>query len=69
MGDLGGTYHIHTPLWLGRELDHAALRRALDAIIARHEALRTTFVEMDGEPCGFTPCTVETIPAALRVIV
>lgn len=26
-------------------------------------------MEMDGEPCGLTPCTVETIPAALRVIV
>ncbi|HEU4562948.1 MAG TPA: non-ribosomal peptide synthase/polyketide synthase, partial [Longimicrobium sp.] len=50
MGDLGGTYHIHTRLRLGRELDRAALRRALDAIVARHEALRTTFVEVEGEP-------------------
>lgn len=25
-------------------------------------------MEMDGEPCGFTPCTVETVPGALEVI-
>ncbi|WP_414682885.1 amino acid adenylation domain-containing protein, partial [Longimicrobium sp.] len=50
LDDLGGTYHIPTRLRLGGELDGAALRRALDAIVARHEALRTTFVEVDGEP-------------------
>ena len=32
------------------ELDRAALRRALDRIVARHEALRTTFAVVDGEP-------------------
>jgi amino acid adenylation domain-containing protein len=31
-------------------LDTAALERALDALIARHEALRTTFTEVDGRP-------------------
>ena len=31
-------------------LDVAALERAFDAIVARHEALRTTFVERDGQP-------------------
>ncbi|HVG45522.1 MAG TPA: amino acid adenylation domain-containing protein, partial [Longimicrobium sp.] len=50
MGDLGSTYHIPTRLRLGGALDRAALRRALDAILARHEALRTTFVEVEGEP-------------------
>ncbi|HEX9939022.1 MAG TPA: amino acid adenylation domain-containing protein, partial [Longimicrobium sp.] len=50
MGELGGTYHIPTRLRLGGELDRAALRRALDAMLARHEALRTTFVEVEGEP-------------------
>ncbi|HEX6746468.1 MAG TPA: amino acid adenylation domain-containing protein [Longimicrobium sp.] len=50
MGDLGSTYHVPTRLRLGGELDRAALRRALDAIVARHEALRTTFVEVEGEP-------------------
>jgi amino acid adenylation domain-containing protein len=50
LGDVGGTYHIPTRLRLRGELDRGALRRALDAILARHEALRTTFVEVDGEP-------------------
>ena len=31
-------------------LDRAALARALDGIVARHEALRTTFTEVDGAP-------------------
>ncbi|HEX9936329.1 MAG TPA: condensation domain-containing protein, partial [Longimicrobium sp.] len=50
LGGLDDTYHMFTRLRLGGELDRAALRRALDAILARHEALRTTFVEIEGEP-------------------
>ncbi|HEX9940248.1 MAG TPA: amino acid adenylation domain-containing protein, partial [Longimicrobium sp.] len=50
LGDLGGTYHVPRRLRLGGDLDRAALRRALNAIVARHEALRTTFVEVEGEP-------------------
>jgi amino acid adenylation domain-containing protein len=50
LDDLGGTYHIPTQMRLQGELDRGALRRALDAILARHEALRTTFVEVEGEP-------------------
>src|SRR6185295_13831919 len=37
-------------LRLKGELDGDALVRALDRIITRHEALRTTFVEVDGQP-------------------
>ncbi|MEX2970010.1 non-ribosomal peptide synthase/polyketide synthase [Streptomyces sp. C184] len=35
-------------LRLGGPLDEAALRTALDALVARHEPLRTTFAEQDG---------------------
>ncbi|HEX8431163.1 MAG TPA: amino acid adenylation domain-containing protein, partial [Longimicrobium sp.] len=50
MGGLGATYHIPAALRLTGELDHAAMRRALDRIVQRHEALRTTFARVDGEP-------------------
>ncbi|HEX6745683.1 MAG TPA: amino acid adenylation domain-containing protein [Longimicrobium sp.] len=50
LGDLGGTYHIPTRLRLKGELDRDALAGALDRIVARHEALRTTFAEVDGVP-------------------
>ncbi|HEU0300322.1 MAG TPA: amino acid adenylation domain-containing protein, partial [Longimicrobium sp.] len=50
MGGLGATYHVPRRLRLAGTLDPGALRRALDRIVARHEALRTTFVRVDGEP-------------------
>src|SRR5581483_4466356 len=31
-------------------VDRPALRRALDAVVSRHPALRTTFTVRDGEP-------------------
>ncbi len=43
-------YHVPIALPMKGRLDVAALRRALDAIVARHEALRTTFVAVDGAP-------------------
>ncbi|HET7460299.1 MAG TPA: amino acid adenylation domain-containing protein, partial [Longimicrobium sp.] len=50
LGGLGGTYHIRTRRRLRGELDRAALARALDGIVARHEALRTVFTQVDGVP-------------------
>ncbi|HEU4881265.1 MAG TPA: amino acid adenylation domain-containing protein, partial [Longimicrobium sp.] len=50
MGNLGSTYHIPVRLRLRGALDRDALVRALDRIVARHEALRTTFEAVDGEP-------------------
>jgi len=41
-------YHITTALRLTGALDLGALRHAFDALIARHETLRTTFSEDDG---------------------
>src|SRR6185503_2360395 len=46
----GGAYNIPLALRLGGRLDAAALERALAAVIARHELLRTTFPERDGQP-------------------
>ncbi|HEX8242219.1 MAG TPA: amino acid adenylation domain-containing protein, partial [Longimicrobium sp.] len=50
MGELGSTYHIPGRLRLRGELDRPALVRALDRLVARHEALRTTFSAVNGEP-------------------
>ena len=50
MPGVSQAYHIPIGLRLRGELDLPALRRALDCILERHEALRTTFVVVDGEP-------------------
>ncbi len=50
LGSAGRAYHIPTRLRLHGELDREALRRALDAIVERHEVLRTVFRMEDGEP-------------------
>ncbi|HEV2734941.1 MAG TPA: amino acid adenylation domain-containing protein, partial [Longimicrobiaceae bacterium] len=50
LGAAGRAYHVATRLRLGGDLDRAALVRALDRIVARHEALRTTFHVTDGDP-------------------
>ncbi|HEV2146473.1 MAG TPA: amino acid adenylation domain-containing protein, partial [Longimicrobiaceae bacterium] len=50
MGGVGNAYHVPWRLRLRGELDRAALRQALDRIVARHEALRTTFSLAGGEP-------------------
>src|SRR5687768_14445295 len=44
------TYNISLARRLGGALDEAALERALGEIVRRHEALRTTFREVDGSP-------------------
>ena len=44
------TYNMPMALRLGGRLDRAVLRRSLDALFARHEALRAVFVALDGEP-------------------
>ena len=43
-------YHMPWALRLRGELDLPALERTINAIVARHESLRTHFVELDGEP-------------------
>src|SRR4029434_5714834 len=44
------TYNLPAAWRLGGALDEAALERALGEVVRRHEALRTTFTEVDGSP-------------------
>ncbi|HWC65367.1 MAG TPA: condensation domain-containing protein, partial [Thermoanaerobaculia bacterium] len=46
----GGLYNVGEALRLSGDLDVEVLRRALEAVVERHEALRTTFRSVDGEP-------------------
>ncbi|QCX81895.1 Linear gramicidin synthase subunit B [Streptomyces sp. YIM 121038] len=63
-------YNSAVALRLTGALDRAALSRALDTVVARHEALRTTFQETDGRPAqtvspaGPVPLPVRDLPAA-----
>ncbi|HEX8354250.1 MAG TPA: condensation domain-containing protein, partial [Pyrinomonadaceae bacterium] len=43
-------YNIPFAVRLEGPLDVAALRRALEEVVRRHEALRTTFADVDGRP-------------------
>ncbi|HET7460396.1 MAG TPA: amino acid adenylation domain-containing protein, partial [Longimicrobium sp.] len=43
-------YNLPGAMRLRGALDEAALERSLGEIVRRHEALRTTFAEVDGEP-------------------
>ncbi|MCP2012795.1 non-ribosomal peptide synthetase, partial [Duganella violaceipulchra] len=43
-------YHLPAALRLSGALDLPALRATLDRLVARHESLRTTFVQHDGAP-------------------
>nr|WP_323073551.1 non-ribosomal peptide synthetase [Mycetohabitans endofungorum] len=48
--DVSDTYHIPMALSLRGRLDKVAWQQALNALFARHEALRSTFVAVDGQP-------------------
>ena len=43
-------YHLHWAVRLTGALDRPALSRAVDALVARHDILRTTFIAPQGEP-------------------
>ena len=47
---VSATYHIPVALRIRGALDGRALHCALDKVLARHEGLRSVFVEVDGEP-------------------
>lgn len=50
LGDGSAAYNIPVALWLDGALDVEALRRALEAIVGRHEVLRTTFAVRGRQP-------------------
>ncbi|MCC7258912.1 MAG: amino acid adenylation domain-containing protein, partial [Gammaproteobacteria bacterium] len=60
--DPGAAYTIRLPVRLRGPLDVARLQAALDQLVARHEALRTTLVARDGEP-------VQQVAASARVAI
>ena len=50
MEGVSEAYHVPYGVRICGKLDRFALRGALDRIVARHEALRTTFALVNGEP-------------------
>ena len=58
-------YNVPISIRLRGPLDLAALRRAFDLVVRRHEAFRTTFVAVDGEPMqcigALQPAFIETL--------
>ena len=54
------TYNISHALRLSGTLDAKALKRSLEEIVSRHEALRTTFAAVDGEPVQVIAPTIDT---------
>ncbi len=69
--DAGGfSYNVPFFLRLKGQLDVTSLERALTDLVQRHEALRTTFIEVNGEPVqrisprAELPFTVESLEGA-----
>ncbi|MFG2342387.1 amino acid adenylation domain-containing protein [Streptomyces yangpuensis] len=64
----GVSYNIPLAMRITGELDAVHLTEALSTVVARHEALRTTFIENGGEPVqritpsDTVPVTVITVP-------
>ena len=46
----GAAYYISLPIRMSGSLDRNGLREALNTLVSRHEALRTTLANVDGEP-------------------
>src|SRR5262249_13792754 len=51
MDPLGAAYNMVGAVWITSELDVESLRRVFQALVDRHESLRTTFREVGGVPC------------------
>src|SRR5688572_24535152 len=51
LAPVGGAYNIAAAARMLAPVDAGVLERALQALVDRHEALRTTFPAVGGEPC------------------
>jgi amino acid adenylation domain len=60
MGKSSVQYHIPAVLRLRGALNYAALQHAINAVVQRHESLRTTFIEVEGH-------AVQVVAAELRI--
>ncbi|MCI0354220.1 MAG: condensation domain-containing protein, partial [Acidobacteria bacterium] len=61
MEGVSEAYHIFYGWRLKGPLNYAALRQALDRIVKRHEALRTTFAAINGEPRQWIQSAAESV--------
>ncbi|HYY41837.1 MAG TPA: condensation domain-containing protein, partial [Pyrinomonadaceae bacterium] len=68
-------YNIYTASRIVGKLDVPLLERVVNELIKRHEALRTTFTDVDGQPMqriapaleiSLAPVDLQTLPAAAR---
>jgi amino acid adenylation domain-containing protein len=60
--EVSASYHIFTALRMRGNLDRSALRRSLDTIFARHEALRSIFIVVNSQP------VVEILPSEMGLL-
>ena len=60
-------YNMPAAVRLTGTLDLAVLQRSLNEIIRRHEALRTTFVEIDGEPVQLVAADLKLTPRVIEL--
>jgi amino acid adenylation domain-containing protein/non-ribosomal peptide synthase protein (TIGR01720 family) len=58
-------YNVPLAMRLPRAVDLTALQRSLDALVARHEILRTTYVEQSGRPVQLVSSSPPRLPVAL----
>ncbi|MFF9785277.1 amino acid adenylation domain-containing protein [Streptomyces nigrescens] len=58
----GATYNMSMALRMTGALDRAALAGALADVVARHEALRTVFEDVDGEPYQVVLGAADAVP-------